>query len=76
MPRPTDSTYCHISKAVENLLVETPEGQVSANRGDYIVTDQDGQMWVFTPAQLVDLKRPPAKPLPPGIERPTNPDGF
>lgn len=53
MARPTELRTCHVQKNIlESVTVTTPDGIVTAQPGDYIVTDHDATQWVFTEAQL------------------------
>lgn len=56
MARPTELRTCFVQKnGVSAMDVSTPDGPVTAQRGDYIVTDAAGGQWVFTTAQLKAL---------------------
>lgn len=73
MARPTELRTCHVQKNVRDVVdVNTPDGSATAQRGDYIVTDNAGGQWVFTEAQMKVLAGvrpavvdPHPEPLPP-----------
>lgn len=67
MLRPTDLRTCHVQKNVRDTVdVNTPDGPVAAQSGDYILTDADSTQWVFTETELKAIARVKPPRLNPG----------
>lgn len=63
MARPTELTTCSHLKALVAVTISTPVGLATIQPGDYLVTDDTGGNWVFTPAEL-KAAREASKPTP------------
>jgi hypothetical protein len=44
----------------EEVVIQTPAGRMLLRPGDYIVTDSNGNKWVFTAARIREMAADPS----------------